>query len=74
VSHTAIRPLSLSDVVVVKQFCVCALQLDVIRRCGHSHEFFFLELGRSSMTGPGELWLQVEDTVIAQNMHEAILK
>jgi len=26
------------------------------------------------VTGPGELWLQVEDTVIAQNMHEAILK
>ena len=50
------------------------LQLDVIRRCGHSHEFFFLELGRSAMTGSGELWLLVEDTVIAQNMHEAILK
>lgn len=47
--------------------------LDVIRRCGHSHEFFFLELGRSAVTGSGELWLQVEDTVIAQNMHEAIL-
>ena len=54
---------------------MCMLvQLDVIRRCGHSHEFFFLELGRSAVTGPGELWLQVEDTVIAQNMHEAILK
>ncbi|KAI0220232.1 hypothetical protein LSAT2_028277 [Lamellibrachia satsuma] len=32
-----------------------------------------MELGRSSSTGAGELWMQVEDTVIAQNMHEAIL-
>jgi hypothetical protein len=47
--------------------------LDAVRRCGHSHDFFFLELGRSAVTGPGELWLQVEDTVISQNMHEAIL-
>lgn len=49
------------------------IPLDVVRRCGHSHDFFFLELGRSAVTGPGELWLQVEDSVISQNMHEAIL-
>lgn len=44
-----------------------------IRRCGHSDCFFFMELGRSSITGAGELWMQTEDTVIAHNMHEAIL-
>ncbi|XP_067142156.1 insulin receptor substrate 1 isoform X2 [Centruroides vittatus] len=44
-----------------------------IRRCGHSDCFFFMELGRSSVTGAGELWMQTEDTIIAQNMHEAIL-
>ncbi|KAH8022240.1 hypothetical protein HPB51_023118 [Rhipicephalus microplus] len=44
-----------------------------IRRCGHSDCFFFMELGRSSVTGSGELWMQTEDTVIAQNMHETIL-
>uniref|UniRef100_A0A2R5L924 Insulin receptor substrate 1 n=1 Tax=Ornithodoros turicata TaxID=34597 RepID=A0A2R5L924_9ACAR len=44
-----------------------------IRRCGHSDCFFFMELGRSSVTGSGELWMQTEDTVIAQNVHETIL-
>ncbi|XP_023932904.1 insulin receptor substrate 1-B isoform X2 [Lingula anatina] len=48
-------------------------QLAAIRRCGHSDCFFFMEVGRSSATGAGELWMQVEDTIIAQNMHEAIL-
>nr|XP_006823848.1 PREDICTED: insulin receptor substrate 1-B-like [Saccoglossus kowalevskii] len=47
--------------------------LSSIRRCGHSDCFFFMEVGRSTVTGAGELWMQVEDTVIAQNMHESIL-
>lgn len=49
-------------------------QLDCIRRCGHTHQFFFLELGRSAITGSGSLWLQVEDMVISQNIHEALLR
>ncbi|KAJ8405826.1 hypothetical protein AAFF_G00312630 [Aldrovandia affinis] len=53
--------------------CV-TLQLMNIRRCGHSESFFFIEVGRSSSTGPGELWMQVEDSVVAQNMHETILE
>ena len=53
---------------------LCCRQFSSIRRCGHSDCFFLMELGRSSVTGAGELWMQVEDTVIAQNMHEAILK
>ncbi|XP_076362090.1 uncharacterized protein LOC143252982 isoform X1 [Tachypleus tridentatus] len=44
-----------------------------IRRCGHSDCFFFMEVGRSAVTGAGELWMQSEDRIIAQNMHEAIL-
>jgi len=51
-----------------------SFQLDCIRRCGHTHQFFFLELGRSAKTGSGNLWLQVEDNVIAQNIHEALLR
>ncbi|XP_061103506.1 insulin receptor substrate 2-B-like isoform X2 [Conger conger] len=50
------------------------LQLMNIRRCGHSESFFFIEVGRSSSTGPGEIWMQVEDSVVAQNMHETILE
>lgn len=51
-----------------------ALQLMNVRRCGHSENFFFIEVGRSAMTGPGEFWMQVEDSVVAQNMHETLLE
>ncbi|XP_035228178.1 insulin receptor substrate 1-B-like, partial [Stegodyphus dumicola] len=44
-----------------------------IRRCGHTNNYFVIELGRSSITGAGELWLETEDVVIAQNMHEVTL-
>ncbi|XP_058871316.1 insulin receptor substrate 1-B isoform X2 [Acipenser ruthenus] len=50
------------------------LQLLNVRRCGHSENFFFVEVGRSAVTGPGEFWMQVEDSVVAQNMHETILE
>ncbi|XP_051824322.1 insulin receptor substrate 4 [Antechinus flavipes] len=50
------------------------LQLLCIRRCGHSEHFFFLEVGRSSSIGPGEIWMQVEDSVVAQHMHETFLE
>ncbi|XP_072349312.1 LOW QUALITY PROTEIN: insulin receptor substrate 1-B-like [Scyliorhinus torazame] len=50
------------------------LQLMNIRRCGHSENFFFVEVGRSAVTGPGEFWMQVEDPAVAQNMHETILE
>ncbi|XP_018584060.1 insulin receptor substrate 2-like [Scleropages formosus] len=50
------------------------LQLMNIRRCGHSDSFFFMEVGRSAATGPGELWMQADDSVVAQNIHETILE
>lgn len=50
------------------------VQLMSIRRCGHSEQYFFLEVGRSTTIGPGELWMQVDDCVVAQNMHELFLK
>jgi len=49
------------------------LELVSVRRCGHTDCFFFMELGRSAATGAGELWIQVDDQIIAQNMHDAIL-
>ncbi|XP_061620120.1 insulin receptor substrate 2-B [Phyllopteryx taeniolatus] len=45
-----------------------------IRRCGHSESFFFIEVGRFSSIGPGEIWMQVDDSVVAQKMHETILE
>lgn len=45
-----------------------------IRRCGHSKDHFFIELGRSAVTGAGEIYMATEGTIIAQNMHETVLR
>ncbi|NXJ00627.1 IRS2 protein, partial [Psophia crepitans] len=42
------------------------LQLMNIRRCGHSDSFFFIEVGRSAATGPGELWMQADDSALKE--------
>ncbi|XP_021238612.1 insulin receptor substrate 2-like [Numida meleagris] len=50
------------------------LHLMNIRRCGHSDKFFFIEAGCLAATGPGELWMQADDSVVAQNIHKTILE
>lgn len=45
-----------------------------IRRCGHSKDHFFIELGRSAITGAGEIYMATEGTIVAQNMHETVLR
>ncbi|CAL7950186.1 unnamed protein product [Xylocopa violacea] len=44
-----------------------------IRRCGSMDRIFYMEVGRSAVTGGGELWMEAEDSNIAQNMHTAIM-
>lgn len=34
---------------------------------------FYMEVGRSAVTGGGELWMEAEDSTITHNMHFAIL-
>lgn len=34
---------------------------------------FYMEVGRSAVTGGGELWMEAEDNNIAHNMHAAIM-
>ncbi|XP_037958211.1 insulin receptor substrate 1 [Teleopsis dalmanni] len=46
--------------------------LTTIRRCGDSQCFFYMEVGRQSVIGPGELWMQTEDSLTAKNMHRMI--
>ncbi|XP_031354397.1 insulin receptor substrate 1-like isoform X2 [Photinus pyralis] len=48
------------------------LSLSSIRSCGSIKNFFYLEVGRSSVTGAGELWMETEDANIAQNVHETV--
>ncbi|XP_048200603.1 insulin receptor substrate 1 [Perognathus longimembris pacificus] len=65
---------TISFVKLNSEAAAVVLQLMNIRRCGHSENFFFIEVGRSAVTGPGEFWMQVDDSVVAQNMHETILE
>ncbi|KAG1680529.1 Insulin receptor substrate 1 [Nymphon striatum] len=44
-----------------------------ISRYGHHGSVFFLMLGRSAVTGAGELWMQTDDTAMAENMHQTFI-
>lgn len=43
-------------------------------RSGASQCFFYMEVGRHSAIGAGELWMETEDQLIAQNMYTTIMK
>ncbi|KAG7311967.1 hypothetical protein JYU34_001391 [Plutella xylostella] len=43
-----------------------------IRRCGDSECFFYMEVGRQTATGAGELWMHTDDANIALSMHHTI--
>ncbi|XP_016982476.2 insulin receptor substrate 1 isoform X1 [Drosophila rhopaloa] len=49
--------------------------LTTIRRCGHASPqcIFYMELGRQSVLGSGELWMETDNPAIATNMHNTIL-
>ncbi|KAH8263642.1 hypothetical protein KR044_011819 [Drosophila immigrans] len=44
--------------------------------CGHAspQSIFYMELGRQSALGSGELWMETEDATIAKKMHDKILQ
>ncbi|CAD6996954.1 insulin receptor substrate 1 isoform X2 [Ceratitis capitata] len=48
------------------------IPLNTIRRCGDSHCLFYMEVGRQCIIGPGELWMETEDPLVAQSMHKMI--
>lgn len=43
-------------------------------RCGSTLSVFFLEVGRFTATGAGEIWMDTFDPMIANNMSEIILQ
>lgn len=47
-------------------------QLHFVRRCGFANDIFYIEVGRSAVTGDGEFWMAVEDNNIALNMYDVI--
>lgn len=48
--------------------------LMTIRRCGSTQIYFYLEVGRHSAIGSGELWMETDDTEIAESMHRVIMR
>jgi hypothetical protein len=42
-------------------------------RTGVLQRYFYLEVGRVSKTGAGEIWMETEDAYIAENMYQTIL-
>ncbi|XP_039502637.1 insulin receptor substrate 1 isoform X1 [Drosophila santomea] len=49
--------------------------LTTIRRCGHASPqcIFYVELGRQSVLGSGDLWMETDNAAVATNMHNTIL-
>ncbi|CDW54281.1 insulin receptor substrate 1 [Trichuris trichiura] len=43
-----------------------------ISNYGHQGNMFFLRVGRSALTGSGELWMNTEDVLDAVNIHETM--
>ncbi|XP_055590591.1 mucin-19 isoform X4 [Uranotaenia lowii] len=45
-----------------------------LRRYGGAQRYLYLEVGRSTTTGAGEIWIQAQDNIIASNMLATIMK
>lgn len=50
------------------------LAIASIRACGHKDNVFFMEPGRSSGIGRGQLKFELDDHAIAENMHTTMLE
>lgn len=50
------------------------LILIIFLRCGSTQSVFYLEVGRFTSTGAGEIWMETFDPMIAENMNTVILK
>lgn len=48
------------------------LQLISIRRCGNKDRIFYIEVGRSAVTGGGEFYMETEDSNISKHMYDTI--
>ncbi|CAH1135908.1 unnamed protein product [Ceutorhynchus assimilis] len=51
---------------------VIELSLASVRSCGNLKNFFFLEVGRMSEIGAGEIWFEADDTNIALNIQTTV--
>ena len=65
--------LFLFDILLSQSVSDCQ-QLETVRSLAHNDNLFWMEVGKIAPTGEGELWMQADDAVIAQNLHETILR
>ncbi|XP_072765713.1 uncharacterized protein Chico isoform X3 [Anoplolepis gracilipes] len=66
------QTLSLVKIGAQKDSDSIEISLNYIRRCGFADDIFYIEVGRSAVTGDGEFWMAVEDNNIALNMNDVI--
>jgi hypothetical protein len=56
----------------ISQDIVIEEKLYHVRRFGYSDNHVFLEFGRSTTLGPGEIWMEVDDPLIAQKIEDSL--
>lgn len=45
----------------------------MVKSCGHKDRLFQLAIGSAAVTGAANVWVKVDDPVIAESMHETVL-
>ncbi|CAK9297334.1 unnamed protein product [Gordionus sp. m RMFG-2023] len=53
---------------------IAYIELCSIKRCGYSNSYFYVELGRTSSLGTGELWMRTENESQALSIHTLLLQ
>ncbi|XP_028405981.1 insulin receptor substrate 1-like isoform X2 [Dendronephthya gigantea] len=56
----------------VSQEIVIEEKLYHVRKFGYSDNCVFMEFGRSTALGPGEIWMEVDDPLIAQKVEDSL--
>ena len=46
--------------------------LENVKSSGYSHNFVLLEMGRSHAIGPGEIWIEADDALTAEDVHTVL--
>lgn len=72
--NTTSRVLTLFKMPITHPAKLFEFPVMTIRRCGCSNCEFFMEMGRGTITGAGELRMELEDAAAAKNVHGAVME
>ena len=59
-------------IIPVSQEVIIEEKLYHVRKFGYSDNCVFMEFGRSTALGPGEIWMEVDDPLIAQKVEDSL--